>query len=335
MVKKNYAAWHINPGEFRSGWSDIRKLQFFARYAILAPSGHNTQPWKFTAENQILQLRDNPERHLPYSGTQAAEPYVSLGSCLAAMELAAQGFGYKLSIIYTFRDDLAATITLDGQTPADPSLLQALVHRTSNRNNFDTSNLDPLLIKKITGSVSKNSDVSIISDRSDIAFIANQTKLATIKIMSDPQFRSELSKWVRNNLSRRHDGMPAFAQGMPTPPSLIARHIIKNIDISKGQAKKDAGRIVHSADLALITIRNQSKEAYMDAGRLYAQICILARQHGIATSGIGAAVIDTETKQTIKDHFELESQPLAIIRLGHTKKYARHTPRWPLHKVTG
>ena len=335
MVKDNYLAWRIRPEDFSHHWSDPEKLKFFAQYAILAPSGHNTQPWQFSVSDGALQLSINPARHLPFSGKLAAEPQVSLGACLESLRLAARGFGYELTITYQFKNDRIALIALGARTSAEPSLLQAIVERTSNRNPFDHHNLSLDLLKKITSSDLEDVAVRLVSTRADINFLADQTAQATRTIMTDSRFRFELSKWVRNNITKQYDGMPAFAQGMPTPPSLIARHIIKNIDISGSQAKIDGDRVINSADIVLILIKEPSNQAFVNAGRLYDQICVLAQQHGIASSGVGAAVIDLGTKAAICEHFKLDQQPLALIRLGMPIKSARHTPRWPLSKVFG
>lgn len=333
MVKKNYKAWHVSADDFSEDWPDIKKLQFFARYAVLAPSGHNTQPWHFSPHQQTLLLKPNPERHLSYSGTAAAEPHISLGCCLETLCLAARGFGYELIIKYHSQDDLVATVALGGKVSAERSLLEAIVTRTSNRNPYQSESLPAHLLRRFTESEFADVSAQPITSKKDIAFLADQTKQATHVIMSDQRFRAELSKWVRNNVSKQYDGMPGFAQGMPMPPSLIAKHIIKQVDISKSQARKDASRVLQSPALILIKVKRPGAEGFLNAGRLYARICVQAQQQGIATSGVGAAAIDPETKKTIRAYFELQDQPVAIIRLGRTDKRARHTPRWPLQKV--
>lgn len=334
MVKINYAAWHINPKDFSENFSDLRKLQFFARYAVLAPSGHNTQPWHFSSQGQTLLLKANTGRHLPHSGTAAAEPHISLGCCLETLCLAAEGFGYGLSVDYDVQEGVAAAITLDKRVTPDQSLLAAITKRTSNRNPYEPA---PLANSVLAG-LAHTSDLPKVSarpitDRDEIAFLADQTQHATHAIMTEQEFRTELSKWVRSNVSKQYDGMPGFAQGMPTPPSLIAKHIIKNVDISKSQAKKDAGRILQSPALLLITAEDPGTKEFLNAGRLYARICIRAQQAGLATSGVGAAAIDPSTRQAIQQHFKLTDRPIALIRLGVATKKARHTPRWPLQKV--
>ncbi len=95
MLKKNYVAWHINPNSFSEDRPAIKKLEFFARYAILAPSGHNTQPWQLKPLKSSLILSLNPDHYLSIdgSGLLSIEPLVSQGTFLEVLSMAARGFG--------------------------------------------------------------------------------------------------------------------------------------------------------------------------------------------------------------------------------------------------
>jgi hypothetical protein len=333
MPKHNYQAWEIKAKDFSDEWSDIHKLKFFAEYAILAPSGHNTQPWHFKKNRDNLLLQADTSRSLPYSGLQANEPLVSLGSCLGILGLAAKGFGYNLSIKYTSEEGSVARITIKEKTSPDPSLLNAITSRVSNRSLYKEEKISKKDLEIISQNGYKNVSIHIISNKKDINYLAEKTAESTIKIMGDKTFRAELSKWVRNNVTRQHDGMPGFVQEIPTPPSMLAKHIIKNLNISKDQAKKDSNRMLATPCAILITVTNASSEALLNAGSLYARVCVLAAQHNIDTSGLGSAVVDPETKEAIVKTFKLPGQPMAIIRVGKATKAARHTPRWPLSSV--
>lgn len=334
MAKSNYAAWQINKENFDVNWSDADKLHFFAKYAILAPSGHNTQPWKFSQSGQTLVVQADRSRVLPYSGVQANEPYVSLGACIETLVLGAQGFGYGLKIKYIVKADVIAHITIAGPTKPVPVLLDAITERVSNRYLYDTKALSPALTSTITACDFKSVAAQVIADKAGIEYIAEQTSLATHRIFGDKQFRLELSKWVRNNKTKQFDGMPGFVQEIPTPPSMLAKHIIKRINVSKDQSNKDTKRILHSPNLILVNIKDDSPTALLDAGRLYARICILAQQHGLASSGLGTAIIDPIARDEIIKKLRVTGKPIAIIRVGKAAKAARHTPRWPLSAVS-
>jgi nitroreductase len=332
-MKDNYAAWHINPSEFSDDWTDLQKLQFFGHYAVLSPSGHNTQPWHFSHTDDSLLLKVSPERKLPFSGKIAGEPYVSLGACLETLTLAARGFGYELNVELPF-SDVVAVIKLGNKTTADPTLLDAITNRSSNRYFYDPEPIDDATLKDITTADLPDVFVQTITSETDRNFIAEQTTAATLTLFHEPQFREELSKWVRNNLTHKFDGMPGFAQKIPTPPSMIAPLLIKNVDISKDQAKKDTALVQHSPAMAMVAVKEINDQAFLAGGRMFAHICIMATKHGLASTGVGAAIIDPTTRQKVADHFGVKYQPIALVRLGKTSQVAKHTPRWPFEKVS-
>ena len=203
-----------------------------------------------------------------------------------------------------------------------------------NRNPYKTDPIDPQLLTLVTAHELPDVSVHVATGSEGINFLADKTQQASRTVLGESAFRRELSEWVRSNTTREFDGMPGFTQGMPTPPSLIAPHIIRHIDISKSQAKKDSARVRRSAALALVLRHDDTETASLNAGRLYARLCVQANRHGIATSGVAAAVLDPTTREQVVERLQLPHRPLALIRLGYSDQSARHTPRWPLAAVS-
>ena len=50
----NLAAWEVDPSGIPSSGAAIDKARFAVHYAILAPSSHNTQPWRFIINGDEL-----------------------------------------------------------------------------------------------------------------------------------------------------------------------------------------------------------------------------------------------------------------------------------------
>jgi hypothetical protein len=46
MSAGNLAAWNVETPDFHGGGETLEKARYAVRYAILAPSSHNTQPWR-------------------------------------------------------------------------------------------------------------------------------------------------------------------------------------------------------------------------------------------------------------------------------------------------
>ncbi len=47
MSAKNYEAWDVQESDFPEKGTE-EQMEFLLRYAVLAPSGPNTQPWRFS-----------------------------------------------------------------------------------------------------------------------------------------------------------------------------------------------------------------------------------------------------------------------------------------------
>jgi nitroreductase len=48
--------WNTREEDFPANGTESEQLRFLVRYAVLVPSGHNTQPWLFRAGEGCLDL---------------------------------------------------------------------------------------------------------------------------------------------------------------------------------------------------------------------------------------------------------------------------------------
>ncbi len=84
--------------------------------ATLAPSVHNTQPWKMTLDGPVLSLFADYDRQLPVLDPTSRQLTISCGCALlnARVALAADGIAVTIARLPdASRPDLVATITAD------------------------------------------------------------------------------------------------------------------------------------------------------------------------------------------------------------------------------
>ena len=82
MSAGNLAAWNIDPSRFPVTGFAIDKARFAVRYAILAPSSHNTQPWRFIINSDELLVCADRTRSLPNIDPFDRELIISCGAAL-------------------------------------------------------------------------------------------------------------------------------------------------------------------------------------------------------------------------------------------------------------
>ena len=57
--------WLVDEADFPAGGSEADLLRFVLRYAVLAPSSHNSQPWLFYVEGNAVEIYADRARRLP------------------------------------------------------------------------------------------------------------------------------------------------------------------------------------------------------------------------------------------------------------------------------
>ena len=62
-------------------------------YAVLAPSGHNTQPWRFRFDDDAIELHADRTRALPVIDPDDREMTISCGTALLHLRLALEHAG--------------------------------------------------------------------------------------------------------------------------------------------------------------------------------------------------------------------------------------------------
>ena len=193
-------AWNIKESDFPPMAAQEEKLTFLLNYAILAPSSHNSQPWKFNVTNDRILVFADKSRRLQVADADQRELYISLGCALENLIVAADHFGYNSSVAYfPGAKDLVAEVVLQpaANSSGDPRLFSAILSRQTNRNPYEPRAISQADLETIK-SLSSDADVSIFitSDPAvkkgfqDLVVQANGIQY------SDAEFKSELGHWL-------------------------------------------------------------------------------------------------------------------------------------------
>ena len=100
MTAKNYEAWEVQESDYPRNGTMEEQLTFLLRYAILAPSGPNTQPWKFAISGNIISVFADLERSLIHVDPDNRTLFMSVGCAIANLVTAGKHFGFSTSLNY-------------------------------------------------------------------------------------------------------------------------------------------------------------------------------------------------------------------------------------------
>ena len=111
-------------------------LLFMVEHAIKAPSGHNTQPWKFKINEHSVDIYPDYGKALPVVDPDNRELFVSLGCATENLCIAATIKGYRSEV--SVAADGLIHIDLQRDTTITPSpLFPQIAMRQTNRNVYD------------------------------------------------------------------------------------------------------------------------------------------------------------------------------------------------------
>jgi nitroreductase len=308
--------------------------------ATLAPSAHNTQPWKFkSAENQLDFFVDW-ERHLTVSDPTGRELYVSLGCALANAIVAARSVHLEPQLSYFPEGEEnppaggrpVARLTLTrGTGPAEEGvakLFQAIKDRRTDRSLYD----DRPLTAEERHQLTLTPDVILVEDRRAIVAIAEVTYEGTAATLSKRDFKNELSGWVRNSWTKQRDGMPGYALGMPAPVSLVAPLLVRVAPIHKKQSVETREEMQSASAVAVITSAGDTPRDWLIVGQTLENLWLAATAAGLAAMPLVAAIEAGErTRAQLQRIVGTANLPQSILRLGHSRrKGLKATPRRPV-----
>jgi hypothetical protein len=140
--------------------------------AILAPSHWNTQPWRFEVEGDSIRLLGDSQRTLPAIDPERRAMRIALGAALENLLVAARAWGLRPTVSYRPAGDptgAVAEVTWNpGEAPRDRALLDAIVDRRTNRQNYDGRGLFRENRAALSGQTTEEFRLHWIDDRDGI-----------------------------------------------------------------------------------------------------------------------------------------------------------------------
>jgi hypothetical protein len=330
--------WQVQEWNFPIEEPPSVQLRFLLNYAVLAPSGHNTQPWTFKIVGDEVELYADRMRALPVVDPDDRELIMSCGAALFHLRVAMRHFG-RTPIIHTFPDlddaDLLAFVRMGPNmdpTAEDERLFRAISTRHTNRQVFEDTPI-PDADQRVLCEAAEQEGAQLHLFEAD----AEKGELATLiaradRIQaSDPSFRRELAAWIHPNRSKSRDGIPGYAQGKSDLESLAGPFVVRTFDWGSGQAAKDRQLAEGSALLAVLTTEDDQVTDWLRAGQALDRVLLTARADDIQASFLNQPIEVPALRNDVATMVET-GVPQIILRMGYGPP-ARPTPRRPVHDV--
>lgn len=342
-LKSDYSSpWNVVESDFPKLGTPSEQLEFLLNYAVLAPSGNNTQPWLFRIIHETVELYADRTRALPVTDPQDRELIMSCGAALYNLRIAIRHFGYT-DAVKTFPNpddpDLLAHIWLGNprkETEEEYLLFATIKRRHTYRLAFQNMAIPETLLSIMEKSALEEGVwFDVIGEPNIRNAVADLIAEGDRIQMANQHFRRELAAWIHSGRNATHDGMPAYAQDtsklldFATP---IATHIIRTFDLGEGQAAKDRELATGSPVLAVMGTEEDNSEHWLIAGQALERLLLLGQAVGVSASYLNQPIQEAKLRSQLKTLLKRQGYPQILLRFGFGTE-VKPTPRRPVREV--
>lgn len=337
--KNNYIPWSVDKKIFPSNSSLKVKMEFLLRYAVLAPSSLNTQPWKFKLTSNSIIILADLSKQLRVVDPTRRDFYISIGCAITNITEAAKWFSLEttLNIFNSDRFDKCAEVFIkqSNQQPDEESLIDYIPRRFSDKGSYNKKGLSKKFHLALNNITNNYCSILLISDSNTKSKIIELVVESDKNIMSKHKFRKEISGWLKPNFTHSKFGMPGFTMGLNLFQSVVAPFVIKGLgSFAQIQSRKDKALLLSSPSFGVILTKNENKKSWLESGIIYEKLSLLATKESIRINPLSAIIEYSISNNSLKKLLKTNLFPTMFFRMGYSNNSEIHTPRASFREVS-
>jgi hypothetical protein len=315
-------------------------LRHAAARATLAPSIHNTQPWRFVVRQRGVDLFADPSRRLLVLDPTGRQLALSCGAALlgARVSLAAAKIDVSTIVLPDPADvDLLATMTIIGASADLDSgavrLDAAADSRRSNRRQFVSDDVPDSVIETLRNAAAvEGAWLQPVTTLDDRIAVATLTQHADDLQNASAAYRSELLAWTSGDPDRR-DGIPSSA----IPHNSGGAHDdipIRQFDTRGEGALPQETRSRLNQTMLVLGTEGDGRRDWLLAGQALGRVLLELTAAGFVASIFSQVAEVPGTREQLRRDLRLSGHPHLLLRVGRADP-TPPTPRRALEDVIG
>jgi len=267
------------------------------RQAVLAPSSHNTQCWRFQIDEKSISIAPDLTRRCPAVDPDDHHLFVSLGCATENLVHAALASGLHADPRFDPSASggagvIAVNLTTTQQriTP----LFEAIPVRQCTRGDYDDQRISPAELRQLEqAGTGDGVSVRLMTARPAMESVLEYVVAGNTAQMNDAAFVAELKAWIRfsaDEALRTGDGLFAGASGNPALPRWLGSRLMGLFFTPKSENERYARQVRNSAGIAVFVSERSDKAHWVEAGRCYERFALQATAMGIRNAFLNQPV---------------------------------------------
>ena len=304
---------------------NLRKL---AEYGLKAPSGHNTQPWHFTVEDDHIEVHPDFSRALPVVDSDNHALYISLGCAVENIVIAATHYALRSTVTIRERKDNESFIVISlstDDTIEEDELLNYIEERQSTRNEYSDKKVPEADLNTLRDCFEfKGVELMTLTGENEIDTLEPLIIEGSNKQFQNEEFVEELIRWMRfseRNAKQKADGLWGKCMGLPNIPRFLGKIVMKYFMSAKSEARRWKKLVDATAGFALFTVAQNDITHWVRLGRAFQRFGLTATKLGISHAHVNMPCEELEVRKKLVETFNLGSKHLLLlIRFGYSNR---------------
>jgi nitroreductase len=285
--------------------------------AALAPSVHNTQPWRFRVRRDRIELHPDPSRKLAATDPEDRELRLSCGAALYNLRLALQDLGVRPLVTVLPGHDAPgalAVVRRGGTLKIDDehrALLRAVPHRRTNRKPFLEATVDPRQRHALVRAAElERSWLHVVTTREDRAQLKKLVQRAHEIQLHDEAVQAELAAFTGHRPGAT-DGVPPASAGVR--PAMQDEWVFRDFQGPERQPGKD-----YESDPLVVVLCSfyDGPLGDLQAGQALQRVLLTATTHGLSASFLSQPVEVRRIREDLRRALGGLLVPQTVLRLG-------------------
>lgn len=317
------------------------ELEKLIELAARAPSGHNSQPWKFKVTEDEIEVYPDYDYKLPVVDPSHRELYISLGCVSENICVAAPSFGYvaNRSICTDTGGEYSIKVELKKvKSVTEDSVVKTIRERQSNRNEYSGEKIEEEEIDQLKSvELEENINIHFYEKYSkEFNTIENYILQGNEIQMNDAKFKDELISWIRFNethVDKTNNGLSYKVMGSPSMPKFIGKMIVKSFLTPDKQNKSDKEKIKSSSHFVLLSSKGNTANEWISLGLSLERVLLKLTELGVANAYLNPPCEIESLSNELRSSLQIGNEyPAIIMRIGYGEKTS-YSPRRSAEQV--
>jgi hypothetical protein len=295
------------------------------RYATLAPSGHNAQPWRFRPAEGRIEILPDLARRTPVVDPDDHHLFVSLGCAAENLALASAATGLPGVVRFDPSGDGGGggvVFDFERGPPDRSALFDAIPRRQSTRAVFDGRPVSPADLGLLAKAAAvPGVDLVLLTDRPRRVALRDLVLAGNSAQMADEAFLRELKSWLRFNPARAlgtGDGLYSVASGNPVLPDWLGPLAFDWLSTASSQNDAYASQMRSSAGVAVFIGAKADPAHWVAVGQACQRFALQATALGLKQAFMNQPVEVADLRPQLASLLALPGRrPDIVMRFGY------------------